>query len=676
LKAPHREPFDLHGLDVAIIVAFIVYALWSGLRAKAVAGKNLEEYFLAGRSLPGWKAGCSMAATQFAADTPLLVTGLIATAGIFAVWRLWVFGVAFLLLGFMLAASWRRARIITDAELTELRYGSGAAAWLRGVKAIYFGTIFNCTVLAWVLLAATRIAEPFLFWDQWLPGGVFAPFVTLVEWIGSPITVVPDMGDPSTWPDDVWIKSANNVISILIIISVTTFYSTTGGLRSVVNTDVAQFFLMMVATLLFTWIVVNHEAVGGLSAIPEKLREIFPIESGGIAASEILAFTPSVARDATLAVIVVFAIQWIAQMNSDGTGYLAQRSMACRTDKDAKQAAIIFTFAQVVVRSLLWIPLALGLLIVFRPETAVDASAAFRERTYVDGMRDLLPVGVMGLMLTAMLAALASTVDTHLNWGSSYWTNDIYRRFVCRAWLKQEPNPRTLVWVARGANLFILLVGLIIMTRLESIERAWQVALMLGAGMGVVLVLRWIWWRVTAWGEFASIAVSCILAWPLLRGVQNIGDGETEELAVSFFGLFEVAGSQDAAAFQMILMAALAAIAGIGVSLVTREKMENLVEFYKRARPPGFWGPVAEAAGMDPRPDRNRMWVGFAGVAVCSLSMFSMLTGVGSLLVGSPPPTWFPWQTAWGVLVLAVGIGTVPVWWRLAFSRNNEIRDA
>ncbi len=673
-------------VDVLIIVAFIAYALYSGLRARAVAGRSLEEYFLAGRTLPGWKAGCSMAATQFAADTPLLVTGLVATAGIFAVWRLWIFGIAFLLLGFLLAASWRRARIITDAELTEIRYGSEAAAWLRGVKSIYFGTIFNCTVLAWVLLAATRIAEPFLLWDQWLPPGAFEPFVTFVTWVGAPITAVPDMSNPATWPDNVWVLSANNLISILAIITVTTFYSTTGGLRSVVNTDVAQFFLMLIATVVFTLIVVNHEAVGGLSAIPERLAEAFPIEEAGITASEILAFSPSVARDATLVVILVFAIQWIAQMNSDGTGYLAQRSMACRTDNDAKQAAIIFTFAQIVVRSLLWIPLALGLLIIFMPQTASDATAALREQTYVDGMRDLLPVGVLGLMLTAMLAALASTVDTHLNWGSSYWTNDIYRRFICQAWLKQEPNPRTLVWVARAANLFILFVSLVIMTQLESIEMAWQLALLLGAGMGVVLVLRWVWWRVTAWGELASIAASGLLAFPLYAGISTVG-GEPAfsffgiielgagEPAVSFFGLFELAGSENDAEWAMVLMAALSAVAGVAVSLARPERMDRLVEFYKRARPPGYWAPVAEAAGMDTRESQTRMWRALGGVALCSLSMFSLLTGIGSFLVGSPAPTWAPPAPVWNAIVVAVGIGTIPVWWKLAFSEHNQIKD-
>ncbi|MFQ5961773.1 MAG: sodium transporter, partial [Candidatus Methylomirabilales bacterium] len=149
-------------IDVLIILAFIVYAVSSGIRSSKVASQNLEEYFLAGRSLSGWSAGLSMAATQFAADTPLLVTGLVATAGIFALWQLWIYALAFLLMGFILAPSWRRASVLTDAELTELRYGRGAATALRGIKAIYFGTIFNCVVLAWVLFATKAIAEPFL----------------------------------------------------------------------------------------------------------------------------------------------------------------------------------------------------------------------------------------------------------------------------------------------------------------------------------------------------------------------------------------------------------------------------------------------------------------------------------------------------------------------------------
>ena len=163
----------MSGLDGLILLTFVALAIGSGLRARRQASRSLEEYFLAGRSLPGWKAGVSMAATQFAADTPLLATGLIATAGIFALWRLWIYAVAFLLLGFVLAPLWRRARVLTDAELSELRYGERPAAWLRGIKAVYFGTVFNCTVLAMVLWAAKEIAEPFLLWNQWLPPGPF-----------------------------------------------------------------------------------------------------------------------------------------------------------------------------------------------------------------------------------------------------------------------------------------------------------------------------------------------------------------------------------------------------------------------------------------------------------------------------------------------------------------------
>lgn len=641
-------------VDVLIILAFVVYAITLGLRSRGVAGRNLEEYFLAGRTLPGWKAGISMAATQFAADTPLLVTGLIATAGIFSLWRIWIYAIAFLLMGFVLAASWRRVRVLTDAELTEVRYGGPAAAVLRGFKAIYFGTVFNCTVLSFVLLAATRIAEPFLVWDQWewFPQYVHQAFVGLAQWIGTPMTVV--SGEASGWPADVWTRSANNLISIFAILLVTTFYSTTGGLRSVVNTDIVQFAIMLIGTFLFAWFVVDQ--VGGLTSVPEQIRVRFANGGpGGISAEEMLAFTPSVARDASFAVLAVMGIQWLAQMNSDGTGYLAQRSMACRSDHDAKQAAVWFTVMQVFLRSLLWIPLGLGLLLMFPPDLSLSGEAAVsdREFSYVLGMAQL-PAGLMGLMLTAMLAALASTVDTHLNWGASYWTNDIYKRFVCQAWRKTEPSDRSLVWVARGANLLILAIALVIMTQLDSIATAWKTSLLLGAGMGGVLILRWVWWRLSAWGELSSILASLLMAPSLL--------------------IYMDAGTPDMEAMRLLIMFVGSTAAGIGVSLLTGpEKMERLQDFYRRARPPGFWGPVARAVGSDPRADWHRLLGGLSAVAMAAFSIFCLLTAVGSLLAQSQPPTWFPWRTPWVVMLAAVGLGLIPVWWRLAFRSREEV---
>jgi SSS family solute:Na+ symporter len=270
-------------IDIFIIFGFIIYAISSGFKNKDDASKNLEEYFLAGRSLKGWKAGVSMAATQFAADTPLLVTGLIATAGIFSLWRLWIYALSFLLMGFILAASWRRANVLTDAELTEVRYGEKAALWLRGVKAVYFGTIINCTVMAMVLLAATRIAEPFLLWNDWLPSGLYEFVQSVVQGVGVPFTV-------NTASSDIWILSTNNILSILTIVLVTTLYSTSGGLRSVVATDVVQFFLMMIATLFYTFYVID--AVGGLEAMIEKLKVLYNSANTELSFNELVSFTP------------------------------------------------------------------------------------------------------------------------------------------------------------------------------------------------------------------------------------------------------------------------------------------------------------------------------------------------------------------------------------------------
>lgn len=629
-------------IDVLIILAFAIYAISSGLRSREVASQNLEEYFLAGRSLSGWKAGLSMAATQFAADTPLLVTGLVATAGIFALWQLWIYALAFLLMGFILAPSWRRASVLTDAELTELRYGKGPATALRGIKAIYFGTIFNCVVLAWVLFATKAIAEPFLVWDQWLPAAVYQPMFHLVTWIDVPLSVNP--ADPH-----VWITSTNNLISILAIVLVTLFYSTTGGLRSVVDTDVVQFALAMLGTAVYMGYIIYD--FGGMGPMVEQIRARFAAGGpGGITPNQILAFVPSQAKHASFALMAVFGLQWLIQLNADGTGYLAQRSMACKSDRDAKLASVVFTVAQVLLRSLFWLPIALGLLLLFPPDLTLAPEVLKHERevTFVRGIVELLPWGVKGLMLTAMLAALASTIDTHLNWGASYWTNDIYKRLICQAWLGRDPNPRTLVWVARGSNVLILLISMLVMTRLTSIEKAWRMALLLGAGMGPLLVLRWLWWRISAWGELACVIVSLLVAWPLLEFVPD-------------------------EALRLLLMAILATGAGITVSLITPEEPERLRRFFRLAQPPGWWGPIAAHFGVDPEVNVRRLGRGVAAMVAAASSVFFFLTGIGSWLVQSPTPTWWPlsWEV-WIALQLLGGAALLPVWLRLGFSEEAE----
>ena len=629
-------------VDILIVVAFIVYAVSVGLRHRRQASKNLEEYFLAGRTLSGWKAGLSMAATQFAADTPLLVTGIVAVSGIFGLWQFWIFAVTFLLMGFVLAGAWRRAGVVTDAELTEVRYGGAPAAVLRGVKAFYLGTIINCVSLGWVLFAAAKIAEPFLLWDVWLPPGLFDPLISVVEWVGLPLSIG-DVDDPG-----VWIKTANNFISLVVILAVTGLYSATGGLRSVVATDVVQIGIMFAGTLAFTTIVVSE--TGGLGAMTGRVYDMFAAGGpGGITPNELLAFTPGHGKDVTLTLLSLLGLLWVINSVSDGSGYLAQRSMACRSDHDAKTAAVVFTFTQVVVRSLLWLPLGIGLLLLFPPDPAlpVELLQGDREATYIRGMSELLPPGLLGLMLTGMLAALASTVDTHLNWGASYWTNDLYKRFVCQGWLKREPSGRTLVWVARGSNLGILLIALMVMTQLTSINQAWQINLLFGAGLGVVQVLRWLWWRMNAWAEIVAMGVSAALA-PVLR---------------SAFG-------DEQQALRLLLRAAASTAAALlAVWIRGPEDRAGLTEFYRRVRPVGFWGPIAAELGetVEASAGPRRLGRALGAMALCSVTVFCLLVGIGTWLGGSPFPGWLPSRAVWVATLLLVAVACCPLWYRLGF---------
>jgi SSS family solute:Na+ symporter len=624
--------FVLERIDFAIIGAFLLWSLVSGLRARRVASRDLEEYFLAGRTLRGWQAGISMAASQFAADTPLLVTGLIATAGIFSLWRLWIYALSFLLVGFVLAACWRRANVLTDAELTELRYGGRAASQLRVVKAVYFGGVFNCTVLAMVLFAATAIAEPFLLWDRWLPSPLFAALESSVRAVGVPFAHgASTAGDP-------WLLSTNNLLSVLAIAGITALYSATGGLRAVVRTDIAQFALAMAGSVLYAvWVV---REVGGFGALHARL---YALESAtgpeGLGTDALLAFTPDLAANVALPLLAVIGLQWLVQMNADGTGYLAQRVMACRSERDARQATIVFTLAQVLLRSLIWLPIGLGLLLLFPVEGELrgDALIADREATFVRGIRDLLPPGVRGLMLAAMLAALASTVDTHLNWGASYWTNDIYRRLASRR--GRVPSGHELVWVARASTVGVLVLALAIMTQLGSLQTAWETSLLLGAGMGVMLLLRWLWWRISARGELSAIVASLILA-PLVLWLLP----------------------PEHAALRLLIVAAGSTAAGVGVSLwLGAEDPAQTRVFYERVRPPGFWAPVAAACRVDARHDARRLARGLAATGATALAIFCLLTGAGSWLAGSTAPFGLPSRTLWIAGLLALGACLLPL---------------
>lgn len=617
-----------------ILVTFVLLSVGAGLVARRRASRNLEEYFLAGRKESAWRAGFSMAATQFAADTPLLVTGLIAATGIFALWRLWIYALAFLLMGFVLGAAWRRAAVLTDAELTMQRYSARGSLALRALKAVYYGTLINGVVLAFVLAAATRLFELFVPWHLWLPPPIYEPILSAVN--ASGLEVTSNLTSVSAS-----VATTNNVLSLLLMLMFVSLYSMTGGLRAVITTDVLQLALMLGGTALYAWFAV--EAAGGLSTLSAHVAQIYGDEAG-----RLLSLTPP-AGEAVLPFAVVVGLQWLYQVNADGTGYLAQRTMACVDERAARRAAVIFTVTQVLIRSLLWLLIGLALMVIYpfdplRPAT--DGFIAGRELTFATGIDALLPAGARGLMLTGMLAALASTIDTHLNWGASYWSNDLYKPLWVERVKRREPRPGELVRVARLANFVLIAIALLIMTNLGSIRQGWQLSLLFGSGVGIVLVLRWLWERINLYCEFASILLSLVLAPILLATVAD----EWLRLAI-------MAGASTAAVVTAAFW-------------FPQTNPAQLAAFYDRVRPPGWWPQSAALVNDSPSAAPRALARGLVAVAACSITVFSWLIGFSLLLLhraGTVPVT--------GLIVL--GSAAIPIWWPAVTaddSRHGSVR--
>mgnify|MGYP000336062046 FL=1 len=320
--------------------------------------------------------------------------------------------------------------------------------------------------------------------------------------------------------------------------------------------------------------------------------------------------------------------------------------MACATDKDARIAALVFTWMQVLVRSLIWLVIGVGLLVIypFTPETASgDQFVAARELLFVMGIDDLLPIGIRGLILTGLLAALAFTIDTHLNWGASYWSNDVYNRLICNHWLKREPKNRELVLVARLSSVIILIIALIIMANLGSIQTTWFLSFLFGAGMGSVLVMRWLWERINLHSELAAMAISLVLA-PILLVATNAGWIRDEEW------------------IRLSLMALFSTVAAVTVTYFTpRTDVKVLKAFYKRVNPVGFWRKTAALVDGNPRKPLNDFIGEAKTTLLTALSLFLMLIGAGKLLIRPPTESSF---LLW--LCIALSLFLIRFWWKNA----------
>ena len=455
---------QLSALDWWVLALYGVTILSVGLAFARRAGRGTEEYFLAGRSMPWWLIGTSMVATTFSADTPNLVTDLVRTGGVSQNWVWWAFVITGMCTVFFYAKLWRRSGVLTDIGFYELRYSGRSAAFLRGFRAVYLGVFFNVMIMATVTLAAIKI------------GGVLLGV--------GPYTVV------------------------LVAGTATVLYSATSGLWGVLVTDLLLFSVSMIGSIAAAIYALRLPEVGGLSGLMAHAN-----------VTDKLSFLPDFSDPTTAAAvfIVPIAVQWWSTWypgaEPGGGGYVAQRMLAAKDEKNAMQATLWFSVAHYAIRPWPWILVGLASLIVY--PTLSDLTAAFpnvdpsiigNDLAY-PAMLVFLPAGLLGLVVASLAAAYMSTISTHLNWGASYVVDDVYRRFVA-----PDREERDYVKVARVSTVALIVLSSFVGLQLETAMQAFQILLQIGAGTGLVFLLRWFWWRINTWSEISAMVISFLVA--------------------------------------------------------------------------------------------------------------------------------------------------------------------
>ena len=447
---------SLASADWLILFFYLALIILGGLYFTRRAHKGLSEYFLTGRSLPWWIAGTSMVATSFSCDTPLYVTKLVRTGGIWLNWQWWCFLIGGMLSAFLLSRLWRRAEVLTDVELTELRYSGKPASILRGFRAFYLAIPINCIAMGWVLLAIAKINAAVLGWGKWE--------------------------------------------SILVFSTAAFSYSLLAGFWGVVVTDVVQFALALIGAILLAIFAVNaaggmDEVIAFIAAQPESYPNTLKFipsftsnEAGGLISAAFIGF------------LTYNFVQWWAFHNSDGGGKVIQRINACKDENHALGSVIWYNFAHFVLRSWPWIIAALASIKLY-PHLADP------EMAYPKIIVEILPVGIKGLVVASLVAAFMSTIDTQLNWGASYLVSDLYKRFI-------NPNrsEKHYLWAAKGALLLLMILAGLAAYYTESVTEAFKFIIAFGAGTGPVYILRWFWWRINAWSEISAMAASSVIS--------------------------------------------------------------------------------------------------------------------------------------------------------------------
>jgi SSS family solute:Na+ symporter len=597
----------LNSMDWIVIAGYLLINLLIGIYYRRRAAGNTEEFFVSGRNVSWWLAGTSMVATTFAADTPLFVCGVIATQGIAGNWLWWSFCIGGMMTVFFFARYWRRAQILTDVELTEIRYGGKPAAFLRGFKAIYLGLLMNCLILGWVTNAMVSIIAVLL-------GPLIEQGRVVQLTLGGHTLFQTTLGAPN---------HTALLICIFVLIPFTGIYTAIGGLWGVLVTDLFQFILKMGMVIVLAWVAVSK--IGGIQALKLQLQVVGQAaQQGGAQTSNPIAFFPdfhlgwttnSIWTLPLIAFFVYLGVQWWSAWypgaEPGGGGYVAQRMFSAKDEKNSLGATLWFNLAHYALRPWPWILTALVALAVYSPG-GLHPNAAFTaspQQGYVMVLRDYLPAGLRGIMVAAFLAAYMSTMGTQLNWGTSYLVNDLYRRFLVR-----KGTERHYVNIGKVFTILLVLLSGYVASQLTSISEGWHIVLNLGIGTGAVYILRWYWWRINAWSEIIAMSVAAIVA-VLLK------------FKFSFSGNEAVVDAKTA-----LITAACTTIAWVLATFLTpAESDQKLLAFYRRVHPTVYgWKRIARLAPELPEV-RDIGANAFDWLMGCVL-VYGSLFGIGKLV--------------------------------------------
>jgi SSS family solute:Na+ symporter len=575
---------QLENIDWLIILAFFILSLVIGIIVSKKSGKDVTEFFLSGRKMPWWLLGISMVATTFSADTPNLVTDIVRTNGVAGNWVWWAFLLTGMLTVFVYAKLWRRSEVLTDLEFYELRYSGKGAAFLRGFRAFYLGAVFNVLIMASVCLAGIKIGGALL--------------------------------------------GLSPVETLLISCAITVIYSSIGGLRGIIITDFFQFILAMVATFWAAYEIVNLPQVAGLTNLLNH-PDVIPK----------LNLIPDIAdTDLFIAVFIIpLAVQWWAVWypgaEPGGGGYVAQRMLSAKDEKNAIWATLLFNFMHYAVRPWPWILIALASIVVFPnleslqvafPNTIVGNDLAY------PAMISFLPSGLLGLLVASLIAAFMSTISTHLNWGSSYLVHDFYRRFFVK-----DRTEKHYVFMGRVFTVLLMVFSAFFALFLNNSLQAFGIILQIGAGTGLIFILRWFWYRVNVYSELTAMIVSFIVALAFEFVIPN--NFSVEE--------------------KLIIGVTITTISWLLVTIITPpSNMETLQNFYKKIQPGGpGWKKVieeSESKGITIIGKKEKWDVpsGILCMLFGSISVYSILFGIGYILYS---------QISTGIIFLVISVLSV-----------------